>query len=234
MSPEPRFEYKYILDHHRYYRIANAIVPYFTRDGISRRAPGRKYLVRSLYFDTYDYRAYQEKMTGVSQRAKWRLRCYAKTPKETEFVSVERKMRQGNIILKSSAQVSVTEYEQYMRSGSWNSNDPVLMDFEREVRARDLKPKAIVQYRREAFVSRDPGMARLTIDSDIEYMQGEVLFPSNPNFKKDLSRKLILEVKTHRDDISWINRIVREQDLGAVPNSKYCDSIEHTQKAIWF
>ena len=40
------------------------------------RIPDGVYTIRSLYFDYRNYSAYEEKMSGVSDRAKYRIRYY--------------------------------------------------------------------------------------------------------------------------------------------------------------
>ena len=51
-------------------------------------AAGGSYQVRSLYFDTADDRALQEKIDGVNDREKFRIRCYNG---DTGFIIVEKK-----------------------------------------------------------------------------------------------------------------------------------------------
>ena len=47
-----------------------------------------KYMIRSLYFDTWADRALREKLNGVSVREKFRIRCYNG---DTGFIHLEKK-----------------------------------------------------------------------------------------------------------------------------------------------
>jgi SPX domain protein involved in polyphosphate accumulation len=233
MTPDARFEYKYILDAFDYFRIRNKIAIHFSKDDISRRAQDGRYLVRSLYYDSYAYQAYYEKVVGENHRTKLRLRAYGDTIEGTPFVSVEHKIRRGKLIFKHSTRVSTSEYLHFMQTGHWEGDHPVLDDFKNHIHRTGVVPRVIVQYRREAYVARGPQNVRLTLDTDLKYGNAKQLFIPSARLKSDLTRKIILEIKGLQDDIDWLNRFIRDQDLGTVPNSKYADAIEHTQHPLW-
>ncbi len=90
-----RYESKYRLTHQQYFQVKNAFVPYLRQDGYTLAAPSQKYLVRSLYFDTFDYQTYYEKLSGNYSRVKYRIRTYARSLKDDTVIRVELKVRQG-------------------------------------------------------------------------------------------------------------------------------------------
>ena len=72
-----RFELKYRLDNFQYQKLRIAIHPYMKTDYFTRTAPQKKYLVRSLYFDTYHYNLNYKKVSGDNERVNFRLRTYS-------------------------------------------------------------------------------------------------------------------------------------------------------------
>lgn len=233
MTLETRFEYKYVLCQHRALRVRGAIAPYFRKDRVSLKAPGGKYLVRSLYFDTHDYLSYFEKMAGETARRKLRLRSYWDTAEDAAFINVEQKFKVAKHTFKAVGRVDAAEIALFMATGIWQTKSDTLDEFSLWVKRETLRPKTLVFYRREGFDSRDGSGVRLTLDSDLAYADSDNLFLTHDKLRNDLSRKIVLEIKTRRDDISWLNRLVRDLDLGAEPNSKYTDSVEHTQRNLW-
>lgn len=231
MSTE-RFEYKYPLSSHVYRRLAAALRPHARHDAYSRRNPGNRYFVRSLYFDTSDFRAYAEKVTGERNRIKLRIRTYARKAEEADFVSVEIKTREGELVRKFSTHVPFDEYLHFEEHRSWTRNDQVLIEFERMVRLSDLRPILIVDYWREAFVARDRADVRITIDHDVSAAGNAELFPENPIFRSRDPQVAVLEIKTADACPAWLEVLVRAFDLQSVPNSKYARGIEQTQNRI--
>jgi hypothetical protein len=233
LEPEPRFEYKYVLDHHQALDVRWRISTLFTKDSISRAQPRARYFVRSLYFDTDDYTAYAEKMIGETDRNKLRVRTYWRNPEDALFINVEQKRKKARHVYKFVTRINLDEWRYFQRYQKWQTDDANLEEFEFLVRSMRLKPKTLVEYYREAFVARDKSTARLTIDTNLTYADSRCLFEEPNHKKRDLSNKIILEIKTQSDDLPWLNRLIRQLDIGAEPNSKYTDSVEHTQKALW-
>jgi SPX domain protein involved in polyphosphate accumulation len=233
LTPESRFEYKYVIDIRKALSVRRQIAPFFSKDSISRAAEGGKYLVRSLYFDTRGFSAYVEKMIGETYRNKLRVRSYWRDPKAALFVNVEQKGKIASRVFKSVTRVDPDEWHNFQKFGTWRSDDANLGDFERQIRRGGLVPTTLVEYRREAFKSKDESQVRLTFDTSLKYADSRCLFSDTATLRRDLSYKTILEIKTKTDDVPWLNRLVRSLDIGAEPNSKYTDSIEHTQKALW-
>lgn len=226
MSAVSRFERKYILNREEYYRIRNVVVPFFERDYYSVQGGGR-YLVRSIYYDTRDYRAWYEKDDGNFGRIKLRLRSYSATREGCELVSVEIKTKSGNSMLKHSSAVSPQEYEQFVTYGAWpDTSDPVVCEFERLSRVRALVPVCLVEYMREGFAARDGSRVRLTFDHNVSSMRASGLFPDAPLLKPHRPKNIILEIKTRGTEPKWLHEMVRSQRLTLWPNSKYWQGIE--------
>ncbi|MFO7849814.1 MAG: polyphosphate polymerase domain-containing protein [Spirochaetia bacterium] len=226
MSPVSRFERKYILDLETYYRVRNAITPFTKRDRFSQAAGG-SYLVRSIYYDTRDYRAWYEKEDGNFGRIKLRIRAYTDSKEECEKVSVELKTKQGNPMKKYSTFVDFSEYEHFVRTGGWpNHQDEIVNEFERLRRVRQLTPVCLVQYRREGFTSRDRSSVRITMDHNVVSTRASSLFPDKPMLRPHRPKRVILEIKTRDGEPAWVTELIKKQMLKLNANSKYWQGIE--------
>ena len=221
-----RFERKYLLSLAQYYRLRNRLHPLAERDYYSRAAGG-SYLVRSIYYDTHDYRAWYEKDDGDFGRIKLRIRAYADRWEDCDKVSLEIKTRRGNSMVKYTTQVEPDEYLEFAKAGRWRSLDnPVVNEFERLRRVRQLEPVCLVQYRREGFSARDGSQVRFTFDHDVESTRASWLFPDAPILNPHRPKRPIFEVKTRAGEPAWLHGIIRDHTLKLAANSKYWQGIE--------
>lgn len=124
------------------------------------------YVIRSLYFDNYQDKALVEKLSGVSEREKFRIRYYNNN---TEFIKLEKKCKKNQLSTKLSANLSKEECQKIL-NGDWKflkeSEVPLLIEFYSKLYNQQLRPKTIVDYIREPYVYR-AGNVRVTFDSQI-------------------------------------------------------------------
>jgi hypothetical protein len=234
MNPTPRFEEKYVLDPFQYRAVTTGIAGFMKKDNFSKAGVKGQYFVGSLYFDTSDYRAYMEKITGERNRIKLRIRSYTPVYEEAKFVSVELKTRSGRLIIKYGTHAPISAYDEYMKTGSWGvSNDPVLIEFERIARLQCQKPKVVVAYEREAFTSLRPSGLRISFDHAMRYARATDLFPKDPIYRSQPGYPIVLEIKTPDEGPDWLRKLVRDLSLKAEPHSKYANAVEQTQADMW-
>jgi hypothetical protein len=234
VNPTPRFEEKYVLDSFQYRQVTTGIAGFMKKDSYSKAARRGRYFVGSLYFDTSDYRAYMEKITGERNRIKLRIRSYTPIYSDADFVSVELKTRSGRLIIKYGTHAPISAYDRYMETGTWGpTDDPVLIEFERIARLQCQKPKVVVEYEREAFTSLRPSGLRISFDHAIRYARATSLFPQMPIYRSQPQSPIILEIKTPDDGPDWLQKLVRDLSLKAVPHSKYANAVEQTQVDMW-
>ena len=232
---EPRFEYKYRLTQFEYSEIRKNFLIFSQLDQFSTENSKRKYFVRSLYYDTFDYLAYSEKITGELSRIKLRVRTYFREKKLNSFVSVELKTRVGSLITKYSTKVPYDIYNYFRKSGHWETHeDSVLVEFERLLRLKSLHPNLLVDYEREAFVPKDKSDVRITFDHSIKYAKSTQLYPDVIHWHSKEPFLIILEIKTKSVFPSWLEDLIAKYELKALPNSKYAEGIEQTQHAIFY
>lgn len=124
------------------------------------------YKIRSLYFDTPANTALREKVDGVSEREKFRLRYY---DDNTGLIHLEKKVKRGGMGYKLSETVTAEEAQRIVDGDTaWmaTSGRALLIELYSKMHSQGLRPKTIVDYVRTPFVYA-PGNVRVTIDEDI-------------------------------------------------------------------
>lgn len=152
-----------------------------------------EYFIRSLYFDSYSDKALREKLDGLGEREKFRIRFYNM---DDSFVRLEKKSKKEGLCLKRSAALTREQTEKII-SGDLGfleaSEEPLLREFYIKTLTERLRPKIITDYTRKAFVY-PYGNVRVTFDYnisasyDLEKFFGEAASVPVPN-------QIILEVK---------------------------------------
>ncbi len=129
-------------------------------------AVGGVYRVRSLYFDTPDDRALREKLDGVNEREKYRIRYYNG---DLSYIVLEKKSKLGGLCAKQSCRLTPEEAQKIVDGDlEWmvDAGRPLCAELYSGMQSRLLRPRTIVDYTREAFVF-GPGNVRVTIDYDV-------------------------------------------------------------------
>ena len=124
------------------------------------------YLIRSLYFDNLQDKALREKLDGVDIREKFRIRVYNG---DESFIRLEKKSKRGGLGNKRSA-VLTPEEAQSILASDWQAigrmRDPLVLELAAKMKSEGLRPRTLVQYRREAYVY-PAGNVRVTFDTDL-------------------------------------------------------------------
>ena len=124
------------------------------------------YFIRSLYFDDIDDSAYYDKVAGNRDRDKYRIRIYNLND---EVIFLERKRKMGSLIQKSSCRIT-RDLAQALIEGNptplLKLDNPLLSDMYLQMRLKLLRPKVIVDYKREAFVHPAEN-TRITFDTQL-------------------------------------------------------------------
>lgn len=125
---------------------------------------GGKYFIRSLYFDNIFDKALLEKLNGVNQREKFRIRYYNG---DTSFIRLEKKSKFGGLSSKQNAPLTYEQADLLARGiPVRDSKNELINELAFKMDTQLLKPKTIVDYTREAFVY-PAGNVRVTLDYNI-------------------------------------------------------------------
>lgn len=130
-------------------------------------AENGQYHIRSMYFDTPTDTALREKLAGVSQREKFRIRYYNG---DASHINLEKKSKCIGLGNKKKARMSAEEVQRLLDGDiEWmrDSGDrSLLYELYQKMIMQGLQPKTIVDYTREPFVYA-PGNVRVTLDYDL-------------------------------------------------------------------
>lgn len=124
------------------------------------------YWIRSLYFDTPADRALREKLDGVNEREKFRLRYYGA---DSSRVRLEKKLKRKSLVAKQTAWLDSSDVEQLLTGDLdflLTHDNALLAEFYSKLKGQLLRPAVIVSYCREAFVYK-PGNVRITLDRGV-------------------------------------------------------------------
>jgi len=188
-----RNELKYMINAHQKDVMTHKAHHLFERDSYSDAAGA--YVVSSLYFDDYHQSAFFDKVNGIRGRKKFRVRIYNHQP---DVIKLERKIKRENVTEKNHIRITREAYDALVCGDAGflkDSDEAVARDFYLAFQTRNLRPRVVVEYRREAFMYRY-GDVRITFDT---------LLKAGP-FQKDLfarghlipalpGEQIILEVK---------------------------------------
>lgn len=125
-----------------------------------------EYHIRSLYFDTINDDALDEKIAGVGNRKKYRIRIYNFSDR---VIKLECKSKYGDLISKQSVSIPRDLAEQLIAGdpdGLQRMRHPLFHDVFREMRTRLLRPVVIVDYIREAYI-HPAQEVRITFDKQL-------------------------------------------------------------------
>ena len=213
-----RHEEKYLLDPLQAACLRRLLDAALRRDAHCAAGP---YHIRSLYFDTADDRDWQEKVLGVSERQKLRLRVY--DPAD-ESVKLELKTKRGTLCGKQSAALTRAEATRLAageadflleRAGSAAQHIGAL--FFREQR----RPAVLVEYRRTAWVLPVEHV-RITLDEQVRAAKCADLFAAAPPLVGvHNAGAVILEVKYDHFLPGYLRRLLSTADAVPVSVSKY-------------
>jgi len=159
-----RHEIKYNINHGEDVILSGRLRKLFQHD--KHAGSHGSYRVSSLYFDTPYDKAMKEKLDGVRDREKFRIRYY---DENTDFIRLEKKLKTRGLVAKRSARLTRQQTENIL-DGRFDfllaSEDPLLIEFYSKLTGQLLRPKTIVTYQREAFLY-EPGNIRITIDRNL-------------------------------------------------------------------
>lgn len=129
----------------------------------SHAGPTGQYTIRSLYFDDFFAGAYAEKIDGVSDRLKYRIRLYNY---DTSFIKLECKEKHGNLTRKRAATIDLPQAMALQTITPIEDAQGLVLELEQKLRWQGLRPKVLVDYDRTPFVCPD-GNTRITLDENL-------------------------------------------------------------------
>ena len=236
-----RNEYKYLVPNELLDSIRTVLMPYMRHDQHGEGGGLREYTVRSMYYDTPGYDCYLEKIDGVANRQKYRIRGYG-DPQEQSLVFLEIKMKRGCLISKHRAPLLHTNLEEFLNTpdidgkiltlpGLPDPQDCAKRFLYHYYRCR-LRPTVLVVYEREAFQGRFDQTLRITFDKRVRgaiptdlgdlYSDNDLTLP--------FPRHFVFEVKFFRGALpAWVQNLIMEYSLQRMAVSKYSMCLDSSE-----
>jgi hypothetical protein len=226
-----RVELKYLVDRTTRTALEKDLAVLMQRDRFGNSNGG--YIVRSLYFDSYDYMAYHEKMAGMAVRHKVRVRAYGEEPKASDIIRLEVKSRYLSFIQKTTTNMSLCDYRhieraiyqrlvpEHLVNGQPNPNN-----FFRIQKLYNMMPIILIQYRRQAYEKNELCRVRVNFDDELLSTRDLCLFGPLRGERSILDYgNSIFEIKVDGGLPFWLHTLISKYDLQNLALSKYCMAV---------
>ena len=181
-APKIRHELKYYISQGEYLVLRDRLKPLMPLDPFAD-PDTRSYDIRSLYFDDIYNTAMWEKMDGIKNRKKWRIRLYNY---QGTNIKLEKKAKYDMFTAKESTRITRYQVEDIM-AGRYefllSQGNPLFEEMYGDIIVNRLKPIVMVDYIREAYIY-PAGNVRITFD---KYLH-------SGNFMTDIFRPTMMPV----------------------------------------
>lgn len=211
-----RHEYKYSISYEEMLNLRTKLNELLQ---IDRNYNG--YMVRSLYFDSINDVDYYEKLDGLINRKKIRLRIYESNANR---VKLELKSKYDYHQQKESLIITKEEAEELIKE-----NYSILLNHEEEIAKKIYtimttncyKPKVIIEYLRIAYTTRND--TRITFDFNIKRSNDvKTFFDENINYLNITPpQNIVLEIKFNRFLEPYISNVLGKYIANKESISKY-------------
>lgn len=216
-----RHELKHYINTADYYELKSRLPAVMEQD--RHAGESGQYLIRSLYFDDDFDTCLREKLDGVKNRDKYRIRYYNHDP--SLVIHLEKKSKRGDVCIKTSAALTPGEAQKIVDGDiEWmkNHETPLIQELYRKMAFTSLKPKTIVDYVRDPYIYPF-GNVRVTLDHDIRTGLSctDFLDPDCVTVPIPEGNAIILEVKWDDFLPEIIREIVQVRNRRVTAFSKY-------------
>jgi hypothetical protein len=227
-----RHELKYYINYFEYHSLRNRLNRVLDVDDNAEYDRG--YHIRSLYFEDNKSTSLAEKLSGYITRMKWRIRIYNF---DSNVIKLEKKSKIGQFINKQNHQLSLNEYYSIMENKYeflLYSGVPLLIEFYSSLKNQQYKPKVIVDYRREAYISKISN-TRITFDKNLRtgLYSTDLFNKIKPTINVIDENILIMEVKYDSFLPEYIRNIIQLPSSQRNAISKYVISTKYTKQNKW-
>ena len=216
-----RHEMKYRINSGSYHILRQRMKAAMLPDG---HAADGVYRITSLYFDDVYRSGYYDKINGVLNRKKYRIRVYNL---DKTYIRLEEKRKDDNVGYKKSAVITYGEYERILSGeraflGEERFSGTAAEDFFVSDSAARLTPSVIVDYLREPYICR-AGNVRVTFDMKVSAgINGLDMFDERVRYSPVFpDNDIVLEVKYDNFIPPYIEELLSGVPMTQESVSKY-------------
>ena len=231
-----RVEYKYLVPQSKLPALRSSLQPYLELDVYSKLCASNAYTVRSIYFDTPRLANYHDKIAGIKQRRKVRIRGY-NSYADDAAIFLEIKRKNGPTINKARFRTDFEKIGNILGRNRKSHPQSIeqnrdLIAFYYQVFSSQLKPVIKVIYEREAYFYHFNRELRITFDTNIrsslssnlhELYNERRVVPAFRNY-------FILEIKTSGEFPEWLTQVIGKFHLQNEALSKYTLNLDAQRK----
>lgn len=164
MEENFRHEFKYLISQEGA-ELLKRRLPHFMQRDPHAGATGQ-YTIRSLYFDDPNYSAFYEKVSGVDNRTKYRIRCY---DYRASLFRLEKKEKRGELTRKTGQTIRASDVEALQRNPRQRcpkTTEGLVEELRLHCLQNGTGPMVLVDYDRTPFVCNS-GNTRITLDENL-------------------------------------------------------------------
>lgn len=227
-----RMELKYMVDRTTRTALTKDLRAFMQPD--KHTSEHGSYPVRSLYFDTFDYKVYHDKLAGTAERHKLRVRVYGEDPSQSSFIRFEVKSRFISCIHKITVDMPMADYEDarpaiYDRAlppARFIDDGSVSKEFFRLQRQYNMTPTIMIQYWREAYEKNEMARVRANFDDELVASRNlDLLGPLEGARSLLKYGNAIFEIKLDGAMPFWMHTLIQKYNLQNRAVSKFCYGI---------
>ena len=160
MEKNFRHEYKFLISPNAAKLLKLRLPHIMGRD--LHAGPTGQYTIRSLYFDDPNFTAFRDKVDGVDNRTKYRIRCYNG---DTSRCRLERKEKKGHLTRKTGQSIT-SQDAMALQSRTFPHGEGLCEELRLLCASQGLRPMVLVDYDRTPFVCA-AGNVRITLDENL-------------------------------------------------------------------
>lgn len=216
-----RHEKKFYISYTEYTVLRSILRSTMTSDPNS--GPKGDYFVRSIYFDSINNDNYYDKILGIKNRKKLRIRTYNT---EASSFKLEIKEKDGDLLLKDTLIITESHYKALIK-GNYDFllalESPCAKSFHAYLKSQYLRPVITVDYEREAYIHPFSNL-RVNFDKNIRVNRHNYNIHDKDMTMEPLSVEpvYVLEVKYNDFMPDWFHSLLTSVTTTQSSYSKYC------------
>ncbi|MCQ2520704.1 MAG: polyphosphate polymerase domain-containing protein [Lachnospiraceae bacterium] len=213
-----RIEIKYLLSAWQYEEMRKRLSAYMDEDEYGWSE------IKSLYYDTCDYKIIRASIEKPVYKEKLRLRAYGCELSDESKVFLELKKKYKGIVYKRRICLSYKEAMDYLNKGIYPAKDSqILREIDYFIQLYKPNRSTFIGYDRVALKGREDSNIRITFDRDIVAKLGARDFTMDGAATDALLKpgESLMEIKVSEAMPLWLTDILSELEIYPTSFSKY-------------